>query len=110
MKLGFVIGSADISGGTNVIFQHALFAAEQGWDIAIIHLFPLPRAERPWHPALRVLRFIPIERATYEHFDLLLATWWLTVYWLSELKARQYSYFVQSMVDSTRKCTTLRAG
>ncbi len=31
----FVIGSADISGGTYVILQHALYLQRQGFDITV---------------------------------------------------------------------------
>lgn len=97
MRLGIVIGSADISGGTNVIFQHALFAVENGWDVTLIHILPLHESQKSWHPALKFLRIVTPDVAREECFDLLLGTWWPTVYRMPEIPARQYAYFVQSV-------------
>lgn len=97
MKVVFFIGSADISGGTYVIYQHALFAQEAGHDVTIATLYPFGAEQIRWHPAMHKLRFVPVEGLKDEHFDLALATWWRTAAELHCISADQYAYFIQSI-------------
>ena len=99
MKLLFIIGSPVISGGNNVIFNHALFAVEQGWDVTIASILPsnTTSTNSLWHKALGRLRFLSLDDARSETFDLAVATWWATVYYLRDITAGQYLYFVQSI-------------
>jgi O-antigen biosynthesis protein len=97
VRICILVGSVDISGGTYVIFQHALALAESGVDVTIVSLMPLGHAAPNWHPALGRLRLLQIESVGAEEFDVAMATWWLTVYRLPEVRARQYAYFVQSI-------------
>ena len=97
MKICILIGSADISGGTAVIFEHALRLAEQGHDVVLLPHFPLENVTPGWHRGLDDLRFVGWEEARRTEFDLALATWWRTVYDLPRLRARRHAYFVQSI-------------
>jgi len=99
MKVLFVIGSPGIGGGTNVIFNHACFAMEQGWDVTVTSILPdnTVFTRPPWHKALDVLRFVSFDEAKSGVFDLAAATWWPTVYSLRDIAAGQYFYFVQSI-------------
>jgi len=93
----FVIGSQGISGGTNVILNHAAFMASAGWDVTVAYILedePLPPK---WHPALDDLRVIPWSLVGDQFFDLAVATWWPTVAHLPAVIARHYAYFVQSI-------------
>lgn len=92
----FIVGSPDISGGTYVIYQHALWLQEQGIDITIVPLLPMSAAKEGWHPALDRLRFIEMEEASGVKFDIAVATWWPTVFELPRLRCRHAVYFVQS--------------
>lgn len=92
----FVIGSADISGGTYVIFQHAMWLQDQGVDVTIVPLLPMSAAKENWHPALDHLRFVELEEARGQRFDIAIATWWPTVFELPKLRFRHAVYFVQS--------------
>ena len=92
----FVIGSPDISGGTYVIYQHALWLQRRGVRVAVVPLFPLSAASKNWHEALGELRFATIDEIGSESFDFAIATWWPTVYELPKLKFRHAAYFVQS--------------
>lgn len=96
MKICFLVGSADISGGTFVIFQHAVHLQDEGHDVLIATMFPLEDIVQDWHPALRQLRFSMLDDV-HERFDLAVATWWKTVYELHKVAAEQYCYFVQSI-------------
>lgn len=96
MRIAFFIGSADISGGTYVIYQHALHAKAAGHDVTIALLYPAMPTNN-WHPALGTLRFVPVESLKGERFDLAIATWWRTANELHCIDAEQYAYFVQSI-------------
>lgn len=96
MKICFVIGSADISGGTFVIFQHAVHLQELGHEVLIASISPVSEAVPDWHPAMAALRFALVDDVT-GRFDLAVATWWKTVYELPKIEADQYAYFVQSI-------------
>lgn len=97
MKIVFFIGSADISGGTYVVYQHALHAIHVGHDVTLALIFPYTANQRKWHPALDVLRVVQIEDLGEEHFDLAVATWWRTAAELHKINADHYTYFVQSI-------------
>jgi len=96
MRICVVVGSADISGGTFVLFQHALHLQEQGHDVTVATMYPLDVVAPDWHPALRALRFCLVDEVS-GRFDLAVATWWKSVYELHKVDADRYCYFVQSI-------------
>ncbi|MEI8000309.1 MAG: glycosyltransferase family 4 protein [Actinomycetes bacterium] len=97
-RIAFVVGSLDISGGTYVILQHALHARRHGVDVTLLVEFPTQPGA--WHPALTEVPTIPLvevaERDDLE-FDLVIATFWRTVYQLPGVRSRHYAYLVQSI-------------
>jgi len=96
MKIAFLCGGLGISGGNYVVIQHALFLQEKGHDVALITLFEKENFDLTWHTALQKIRIINMDQLI-ESFDLLIATWWRTAYHLSQIKAKKYAYFVQSI-------------
>ncbi len=97
MKIAFFIGSVDISGGTYVIYQHALHAKQAGHDVTIVVQYPYEVHQMQWHPACRTLRFVPVQSLGDQQFDLAIATWWKTATELHAIPAQRYAYFVQSI-------------
>lgn len=98
MKVCFLIGSPEIGGGTYVIFEHALYLQEMGWDVTIIPIWHPNRNFRPWHRALERLKFATVTEVALEDFDLAVATWWRTIYdLLPHVRAQRSCYFVQSI-------------
>lgn len=97
MKVCFVVGSADISGGTFVIFEHALHMRRCGHDVCLVTIFPFNKLATTWHPATQQLEFCSFEGVQGRHFDIAIATWWRTVYELYRIDASHYCYFVQSI-------------
>lgn len=97
MRIAFVVGSVDISGGTYVIFQHAAALAASGHDVSLLVLLPIEPHMLDWHPAARSLTIMPIEAIGAREFDLVVATWWRTALVLHRVKASRYAYFVQSI-------------
>ncbi len=97
MKICFVMGSSRISGGTNVIFQHALYLQQHGYEVVIIPQEPFSAHGYKWHPAFDVLTFSDFAGEKETVFDLIVATWWKTIYDLPSLTGLHYMYFVQSV-------------
>ncbi|SFL61836.1 glycosyltransferase [Nitrosomonas communis] len=97
MKLCFLVGSMAISGGTYVIVQHAAYLRDHGFDVTLAVQEPFSALTLAWHDEAPALRCIPIEEAKKEYFDLIIATWWKTVFELGHFQAKQYAYFVQSI-------------
>ncbi len=97
LDLCFLIGSLDIGGGTYVILQHALEAHRRGDRVVLVPLFPATAETTDWHPALRELTIATFDEVADQSFDLVVATWWRTVYELHRIRANRYVYFVQSI-------------
>ena len=97
LRIAFLIGSTDISGGTYVILQHILEAEDRGDEVTVVPFFPPTAESVRWHPAFERLRLAKIDELAGERFDLALATWWRTVYELDRVDATHYAYFVQSV-------------
>ena len=97
MRIGFVFGSPKISGGSYVIFQHAVYLKNIGHEVYII----LAKKNNElykynWHEAFKTLKFTTIDEIKKE-LDLTIATWWESPYLLWKIKSKQYAYFVQSI-------------
>jgi glycosyltransferase involved in cell wall biosynthesis len=97
MKIAILLGSPDISGGTYVIFQHALFLQEHGDEVTIITEEHVTPERISWHPAAKDLRIVNFHHVEAETFDLAIGTWWRTLFELHRVAADRYGYFVQSI-------------
>jgi glycosyltransferase involved in cell wall biosynthesis len=97
MKIGFLVGDIfNISGGSNVIIEHAAGLKARGHEVMLISAGePPPRVA--WHPALIDLDVRSVDGAAAESFDFVFATWWVTYFDLHRLKSRVYGYFNQSL-------------
>lgn len=97
MKICFLVGSMAISGGTYVIVQHASYLHDHGYQVTLAVQEPFTAETLSWHDETGKLRCIPIAQAKSEKFDLVIATWWKTVFELGDFDAGRYAYFVQSI-------------
>jgi glycosyltransferase involved in cell wall biosynthesis len=97
MKIAFLLGSPDISGGTNVIFEHASRMQKFGHEVTILTESTVAAARYAWHPDASLLVWRTIENASNTLFDCILATWWQSVFFLARLRSRNFVYFVQSI-------------
>ena len=102
-RIVFLLGSANISGGTYVVFQHAHHLKSLGYDVTIALVY-MTIAElnqlkltKCWHPALLDLSFIHISEASQHQFDLGIFTWWATLFYADKIQAAQFLYFIQSI-------------
>ncbi len=96
-RICFLVGSVAISGGTYVIIQHASYLQRQGYFITLAVLEGFDYNALSWHDSASSLRCLHLEDAKAESFDLVIATWWKTVFELHQFKALRYAYFVQSV-------------
>lgn len=96
-RICFLVGSMAISGGTYVIVQHAAYLHDQGYDVTLAVQEPFTAQTLAWHDRAPGLRCVPIDAAKKEQFDLIIATWWKTVFELQHFKAPRHAYFVQSI-------------
>src|SRR5436190_172876 len=101
-KILFLIGSANISGGTYVIFQHALHLQSIGLNITLAciefeEFISLKKSNDFWHPGLKQLDFISINDVNKKEYDLAIFTWWKTIFYLPNLHTKKIVYFIQSI-------------
>ena len=97
MKICFLLGSPDISGGSYVIFQHALNLKVFGHEVTILTEDTISLDRLFWIPEAKSLLWGTPETKHAENFDVVIATWWKTVYWAGKVNAKKYVYFVQSI-------------
>lgn len=97
MKWAILLGSPDISGGSYVIFEHAIRAVRRGIDVTIVTEDPVESHRLNWHAEARELSWKTFDEVGAEMFDIAVATWWRTVYELHRVPAHRYTYFVQSI-------------
>jgi len=93
-KICFLIGSLSISGGTNVILQHASYLQSQKHEVTLIVQEPFTSETIKWHDKGAPLKCIPFGEETDQKFDLVIATWWKTAFELFSYTAKRYAYFV----------------
>jgi len=97
MKIGFLLCSPEINGGTNVILEHGAGLKACDHQVSIITQQVIAPEEYAWHPKGHQLRWCTFAEAMEEQFDCLIATWWESPYLLHRFNAKQYAYFVQSI-------------
>jgi len=97
MKIAFLLGSPDISGGTYVIFEHSVRLRRFGHDVTILTEETVPSSRYAWHSTAGELRWLTLEQAGKEQFDIVLATWWQSPFLLKEVASTHAVYFVQSI-------------
>jgi glycosyltransferase involved in cell wall biosynthesis len=103
-KIAFVVGSANLSGGTYVIFQHASYLKNAGYEVTIALVYmtldelnALRNSPTCWHPAIKILDFIHINDCFAYQFDIAIYTWWATILSFEKMNASSFIYFVQSI-------------
>ena len=97
MKIAFLMGSPDISGGTNVIFEYATRIDQYGFDVYLICEEVVTPERLLWFYNWQKLRFITFQEANDILFDLVITTWWRTNYELYRVKSKSIIYFCQSI-------------
>lgn len=96
-NIAFLLWSPDISGGTNVIFEHATRLLAMGNAVTIITDDKPSKSRLKWFPGSEKLTWLTYLEAESLQFDLVIATWWRTVFYLNKIKSKKYAFFVQSI-------------
>ena len=95
--IAILLGYPEISGGTNVILEHALGLTKRGHRVSIVTELPFDPQRLSWKPAAAELPLLSHADCREYVFDLAIATWWRSVYDLPHVPARWYAYFCQSI-------------
>ena len=97
LKIG-ILASPSLSGGNNVIFEHISHIYKRDtFEVIFIFDNPVRDEELFWFEGIQKVPRITIKEAEEIHFDVLIATFWITCYKLSHLHADTYLYFNQSV-------------
>jgi len=98
-RVAFVVPSLRLSGGINVVVQHAVqLANHHGFDVTLV-ISHEPDSPRWQYPGIAAISVIELNEATTQEFDLTIATWWDTVQVLWDIPSKRQAYFVQSLED-----------
>ncbi|MGG5574132.1 glycosyltransferase [Vibrio diazotrophicus] len=97
MNVCFLLFSPDISGGTNVIFEHATRMLQFDNEVTIVTDDKVNTKRIEWFPGAEKVTWKTYNEVQGELFDLAIATWWKTTFSLHKVKAKKYAYFVQSI-------------
>jgi hypothetical protein len=95
--IAILLGFPEISGGTNVILEHALGLTQRGHTVSIVTELPFDRERLAWKPAAMELPLLTHADCRGRKFDISIATWWRSVFDLPHVPARWYAYFCQSI-------------
>jgi hypothetical protein len=96
-SIGILIGSPEISGGTYVIYEHAYGLLNNGYKVTLITKNKIDPKQIKWHPYASRFNWISIEEYKGEKFELVIATWCMTVFDLHKIDSKKYAYFIQSI-------------
>lgn len=100
MKLCFLLPSNTISGGIFAVYRHVRYLESKGHDVTIIYLNGDVGEEIKLFPGMSGTKTTRLsEHPSQEQFDHAIATWWETVLYITDIKARHYSYLVQGFED-----------
>jgi len=95
--VAFLLGDPKISGGTNVILEHALAMQAAGHSVTLVTPRPVLAGELAWKPGADTLARATAAGLRRRSLDLAVATWWRSAFDLAELDAGACAYFVQSI-------------
>lgn len=97
LDIAILLGYPEISGGTNVIMEHALGLTRREHRVSIVTQERFDPARLSWKPGAADLPLLCHADCAGREFDLSVATWWRSVFDLPYVPARRYVYFCQSI-------------
>jgi hypothetical protein len=96
VRILIAVGSLGVSGGTNLILNYANALKGAGAQVELGYMLG-SAGDADWHPLSVGLESRPLKKYRNEFFDLIVFTWWPTVFESKNLSAGQHVYFVQSL-------------
>lgn len=97
IKWAILLYGLGISGGANVIFEHALYAFKRGVEITFVSKEQKNKDSAAWHDGTENFVYKTISEASVEKYDVAIATEWRSAFDIHSLRADKYIYFVQSI-------------
>lgn len=97
MKWAILLYGLGISGGANVIFEHALYAHIHGVEITFLTRVRKSGKEASWHRGTESFIYKTLEEAEDDMYDAAIATEWRSAFDIYRVHAKKYIYFVQSI-------------
>lgn len=96
-KWAILLYGLGISGGANVVFEHAIFATQQGVEVTFVTKERKTADDSSWHCGTEVFLYKTFEDITDEVYDVVIATEWRSAFDCYRINAKKYVYFVQSI-------------
>ncbi len=99
MKIAFLVNDLHLSGGINVAVKHASgLSTAHGHDVYVV-----VSSKSGWHewryPELKNVTILNIQDACGVDFDIVVPTWWETIFNVGLLRAKSVVWFMQSLED-----------
>lgn len=96
MNIAFLVHGNSLSGGNFVIYRQAQFLRSKGHNVTML-FNSVDRTNRIHFPGYRLKSFLYWDAVRFKHqFDICIATWWESFYYLHRVNAKHYFYFCQS--------------
>ncbi len=98
MRIAFVLNDLSLSGGTNVVLQHASrLSRNHGHEVSLLLR---EHTSHNWESSLtESLEVLGIESLEAREWDVAIATYWETLLLLGQVEARSYLWFCQLYED-----------
>lgn len=100
MRICFLLAGLSRSGGVNAVVQHGEYLQrDHGHHVTLVLLDDeLPAEDYGLAAQFEIILLSELPQ-DLEPFDIALATYWETAYWIADIPARRYAQFVQSLED-----------
>ena len=100
MRICFLLPSNTISGGIFTVFKHASALGRKGHEVTIAFMLEEREYRRSIFDAMEGVQLKSFrEAASCGRYDLVVATWWETIFLLPQIEAEHILYFVQGFED-----------
>ena len=99
MRICFLLSAFSRSGGVNAVLQHSRWLHEDhGFEITLALLDDAMPTET--HGAEQFAEIVLLrDLSVQQPFDIAIATYWETAFWIYDIPARRYAHFLQSLED-----------
>jgi O-antigen biosynthesis protein len=97
MNIAILVNSMSISGGNNVLLEHAGNLMDRGHSVVMLLDGEVDPGKAAWHRNAARLRWMALDAAQGLFFDVAIASFWRTCYDMPRIDARHYAYFNQSV-------------
>jgi len=97
LNIAILANSQSISGGNNVLLEHAGNLVDRGHSVTMVVEGEVDRGKLSWHRRAPGLEWLSLDAVGERRFDLAIASFWRTCYQVARIPAERYVYFNQSV-------------